>query len=270
MTDFTTLLFGLGISFFAGLATSIGAGVVYFIKFEEDRLAKILSVTLGLSAGVMIAISVFELIPYTLEQTDFISTNAAFFAGFIILMIVDFLIPHRYEAENASGSFGILERDKTITEQKNNAKRVGYLTALGIAIHNLPEGITSFSGFIISPLLGITTAIAIAIHNIPEGLSVSVPLVSSGQSKNKAFLIGSFSGLMEPIGAIIALLFLLPIMNEIGTPLALILAFVAGIMIFISIDELLPMAFKYNNHELTTFSILIGMGIMVLTLFVLE
>ena len=265
------ILFGLGICFFAGLATSIGSGLIYFIEFKEKDLGKILSIALGISAGVMIAISIFELIPYTLEETDFFSTIISFFVGFIIIMVIDFLIPHSYKAENTPNFHDIreLENDSFLQKQYD-VKRAGYLTALGLAIHNLPEGVTSFSGFIISPILGITTALAIAIHNIPEGLSVSVPLASSGQSKNKAFLIGSFSGLMEPIGAIIALLLILPLFNNIEFSIALILSFVAGIMIFISIDELLPIAFKYNLHNVTTLSILIGMLIMVVTLLVLH
>ena len=265
------ILFGLALSFFAGLATSLGSGIIYFINFKDRDLSKILSISLGISAGVMIAISVFELIPYTLEQTDFISTVFAFFTGFIGIMIIDVLVPHSYKEEDSTSTklTQVFETDDS-SKQMDEVKRVGYFTAFGLAIHNLPEGLASFSGFIISPILGITTAIAIAIHNIPEGISVSVPLTSAGKSKNTSFLIGSFSGLMEPLGAVITLLILYPFIDEIGTPLALILSFVAGIMIFISIDELLPLAFKYNLHNLTSSSILAGMIIMVITLVILD
>lgn len=254
------------ICFFAGISTSLGAGVVYFVDFKKKDLSKILSISLGISAGVMIAISIFELIPYALEETNFYLTSISFFIGFIGIMIIDFLVPHSYEAEHTGKEENTHSNDH---RQKSDAKRVGYLTAFGIAIHNLPEGMTSFSGFIISPIIGLTTALAIAIHNIPEGLSVSVPLVVADENKHRAFLIGSFSGLMEPLGSIIIFLFF-PFIQDTGISLTIILPFVAGIMIFISLDELLPLAFKYNNHELTTLSILFGMIIMVLTLFILD
>ena len=252
------ILFGLTICLFAGLSTSIGSGVIYLIDFKDKDLSKILSISLGISAGVMIGISIFELIPYTLKELGFISTSISFFIGFIGIMTVDFLIPHSYKEENT------ISFDPGNKETKDIG-RVGYLAALGLAIHNLPEGLTSFSGFIINPILGLTTALAIAIHNIPEGFSVSVPLAASGKNKNFAFFLGSFSGLMEPLGAIIY-----PFIDIIGPLITLVLPFVAGIMIFISIDELLPLAFKYNLNNLTNLSILIGMMIMVLTLLILD
>lgn len=263
---FDNYIIGFFICFFAGLSTSLGAGVVYFFNFKNRDLSRILSISLGLSAGVMISISIFELIPYALEETDFFLTTISFFTGFIGIMIIDIIVPHSYKEENTSK-----EKDFQTNEmrKKDDVKRVGYLTAFGLAIHNLPEGMTSFSGFIISPIIGITTALAIAIHNIPEGLSVSVPLAVADENKHYAFLMGSISGLMEPLGAVIILL-LFPSIQDIGLSLTLILPFVAGIMVFISIDELLPLAFKYDKHELTTASILTGMMIMVLTLFILE
>lgn len=265
MIENVIILFGLGISLFAGLATSLGSGVIYLLNFKDRDLSRILSISLGISAGVMIAISVFELIPYTLSKIDFVSSTISFFIGFILIMIIDILIPHFYKEEK-----NLDQNDLDRLNDKNDIKKVGYLTALGIAIHNLPEGMTSFSGFLVSPLLGITTALAIAIHNIPEGISVSVPLASSGRSKNYSFFVGSFSGLMEPFGAIITLVIIYPFIDQIGSWIALILAFVAGVMIYISIDELLPLAYKYEQHNLTTISILIGMLIMVLTLFILD
>ena len=266
-----TILFGLGLCLFAGLSTSLGSGIIYFINFKDRDLSKILSLSLGISAGVMIAISIFELIPYTLEETNFIATAFSFFIGFIGIMIIDVLIPHSYKEENTTSTKLTQAFETTdLSKEMNEVKRVGYFTAFGLAIHNLPEGLASFSGFIISPILGVTTAIAIAIHNIPEGISVSVPLASAGKSKKSSFLIGSFSGLMEPIGAIITLVILLPFIDELGPSLALILSFVAGIMIFISLDELLPLAFKYNLHNLTNSSVLIGMIIMVFTLLILD
>lgn len=263
---FDNYLFGFLICLFAGLATSLGAGVVYFINFKNMDLSNILSISLGISAGVMVSISIFELIPYALEETDFYLTTISFFIGFIGIMIIDVLVPHSYKEENTTTE-GIQDID--IKTQKGEAKRVGYLTAFGLAIHNLPEGMTSFSGFIISPIIGLTTAIAIAIHNIPEGLSVSVPLAVSNGNKHHAFFMGSISGLMEPFGAIVIFI-LFPYIQDFGLSLILILPFVAGIMIFISIDELLPLAFKYEKHNVTTVSIVIGMIIMVLTLYVLE
>ena len=263
---FDNYICGFLICLFAGLATSLGAGVVYFINFKNRDLSNILSISLGISAGVMIAISIFELIPYALEKTDLFLTTVSFFFGFVGIMIIDLLVPHSYKEEHTDGIISINEESKS---KKHEAKRAGYMTAFGLAIHNLPEGMTSFSGFIISPIIGLTTALAIAIHNIPEGLSVSVPLVIADDNRHHAFLMGSISGLMEPLGAIVIFLFF-PFIQDVGLSLTLILPFVAGIMMFISIDELLPLAFKYEKHNLTTVSIVIGMVIMVLTLFILE
>ncbi|MFW9929510.1 MAG: ZIP family metal transporter [Candidatus Thorarchaeota archaeon] len=264
------ILFGLGLALFAGLSTSLGALVIFFINFKGKSLAKILTASLGFSAGVMISVSIFELIPFAIEETNFFLGTLFFFIGFIIIMIVDFVVPHTYKAENTNYSNIDAEFGDVSLNQKTEVTRVGYLAALGIAIHNLPEGLASFSGAVISPTLGIITAMAIAIHNIPEGLSISVPLASSGRNKPYAFFIASLSGLMEPLGAVIAAIILLPFLDQLGTLLALLLSFVAGIMLFISIDELLPVAFKYDSTNLTSSSLLIGMIVMVITLLVLH
>ena len=142
--------------------------------------------------------------------------------------------------------------------------RTGLLTALAIAIHNFPEGLATFVSALQEPSLAIPIVVAIAIHNIPEGIAVSVPIYYATGDKKKAFLYSSASGLSEPIGAIIGYLILMPFMNDIVY--GLLFAGVAGIMVFISLDELLPSAKEYGEHHLSIYGLVAGMAVMAVSL----
>lgn len=208
------VLTALLLSFLAGISTTIGGAIAFFIK---KPTYKILSLTLGFSAGVMISVSFVELLKNSIDDIGFIYANIAFFVGILIIFLIDFLIPHEYIAEKVKA------KDKKLM-------KTGLLTALGIAIHNFPEGLVVFAGSLYSIKFGILLAIAIAIHNIPEGISVSIPIFYATKNRKKAFFYSFLSGICEPIGAIIAAIFLLPFIKSfIGATLA----FVAGIMVFI-------------------------------------
>ena len=184
----------------------------------------------------------------------------AFFAGILVIALIDKLIPSR---ENPH------EIRKVEEVSSNNIKdpklvRMGLFTALAIAIHNFPEGIATFMAGLNDPTLAIPIAVAIAIHNIPEGIAVSVPISYGTGNKKKGFFLSFLSGLAEPIGALIAWMILMPYMD--GNLFGFIFAGVAGIMVFISIDELLPTAREYGLHHHSIYVFLAGMAIMALSL----
>jgi zinc transporter, ZIP family len=142
--------------------------------------------------------------------------------------------------------------------------KMGVFTALAIGIHNFPEGIATFTSALQDPALGVAIAIAIAIHNIPEGIAVSVPVYFATGDKKKAFKLSFLSGLSEPVGAIVAFLFLMPFLNDIM--FGIIFAAVAGIMVFISLDELLPAAKKYDEAHMSIYGLIGGMAVMAVSL----
>ena len=243
----------------AGLATGIGSAIAYFIKKPKMIY---LSFSLGFSAGVMIYVSFVELLPNALENVGEVFAVTAFFIGIIFIGIIDMIIPeaknpHHFKAP--SNKVGI-KKDAVLL-------RTGLFTALAIGIHNFPEGLATFGTSLTNIKLGVMIALAIAIHNIPEGISVSVPIFYATGDKNKAFIYSFLSGLAEPIGAIIGFLILLPFLS-VGL-LASLMAFVGGIMVYISVDELLPMAYQYGHNHSVMVGIILGMFIMALSLLML-
>ena len=253
----------LGIALFltliAGLSTGIGSLIAYFIS--KPKMVY-LSFTLGLSAGVMIYVSFVELLPDAIESIGEIWSIYAFFAGIIIIGIIDILIPdvenpHHYIESSKIEEIGY---DKSLM-------KVGMLTAIAIAIHNFPEGIAAFGTALTNVKLGIVITFAIAIHNIPEGISVSMPIYYATGDKKRAFTFSFLSGFAEPVGAIIGFLILLTILSD--WVLSFLLALVAGIMVYISIDELLPTAHKYGHGHAVILGLIIGMFIMALSLLML-
>ena len=243
----------------AGLSTGIGSVIAYFIKKPKMIY---LSFSLGFSAGVMIYVSFVELLPGALEAMGQVLGVVAFFIGVAFIGIIDILIP---EEKNPHHFIGVSER--TGVQVDKNLMRTGLFTALAIAIHNFPEGLATFGTALSDVKLGILIAVAIAIHNIPEGISVSMPIFYATGNKNKAFVYSFLSGVAEPVGAIIGFLILMPFLSE-GL-LASLLAFVAGIMVYISIDELLPMAHRYGHSHTVVFGFILGMFIMALSLLML-
>ena len=245
----TNLLFAFMLTTAAGLSTGIGSTIAYFIRKPKNSY---LAILLGFSAGVMIYISFAELLKEAIDKIGFASANIFFFIGFIFIAIIDMLIPHNYIAE-------------TSKKNKDALLRTGLFTALGISIHNFPEGLATFSAAITGDIrLGMSIAIAIAIHNIPEGISVSVPIFYATGDRKKAFLYSFASGLAEPVGALIGYAILMPFLSK--TLITGLLAFVAGIMIYISLDELLPLAHKYGKEHHVLAGLATGMAVMAISL----
>jgi len=251
----------------AGLATGIGSTIAFLAKHTNKRL---LSFSLGLSGGVMVYVSFVELLrqadtALTAEwgaRTGGIATVAAFFAGIGLIGVIDRLVP---SVENPHEARLVEEMEARPRNPK--LMRMGIMTALAIAIHNFPEGIATFASAVEDPALGIAIAAAIAIHNIPEGIAVSVPIYYATGDRRKAFLLSLLSGLAEPVGALLAWLVLMPFMSP--ALMGCLLAGVAGIMVFISIDELLPAAREYGEAHTSIYGVVTGMAVMAASLLLL-
>jgi ZIP family zinc transporter len=249
-----TLLIAFLFSLLAGLSTGLGSLVAFFIK---DFKHKYLSLLMGFSAGVMIQISFMELLFSAVVETGFLTANISFFLGIVTIAAIEFLIPHEYEEEKLTGK-----------EKKNKRlMKTGLLVSAGIAIHNFPEGIVTLFGTIKDIRLGLVLLIAFALHNIPEGISVSIPIYYATKNRKKAFLWSLLSGIFEPIGAVIGFFVLFPFLNPFVISMAL--AFVAGIMVFISFDELLPISLSYGEAHLAITSLFLGMITMTAVLLLL-
>lgn len=265
------ILNALLLSLFAGGATGIGSAIAFFARKTNT---KFLSFSLGLSAGVMIYISFMELLyEARLGLTEITGSNSrgsiimalAFFGGIAIAAIIDKLIP---EAENPHELHSVEEMSgEKVAGHTHGLKRMGVVTALAIAIHNFPEGIATFVSALESTSTGVAVAVAVAIHNIPEGIAVSVPIYYSTGSRKKAFLWSFLSGLAEPVGALFAWMILMPFLSPMLMQCTF--AVVAGIMVFISLDELLPAAHEYGHSHLAIYGLIGGMAVMALSLILL-
>jgi len=264
--ELNNILFAFLLTLFAGLSTGIGSALAFFTKTTNTRF---LSVALGFSAGVMIYVSMVEIFQkakimliqnYNEVQGTWI-TVISFFAGIAFIATIDKLIP---KGENPH-EVKRVEEIKGNREAKNKKLyRMGLFTALAIAIHNFPEGMAVFVAGLTDLKIAIPTAVAIAIHNIPEGIAVSVPVSFATGNKKKAFVLSFLSGLAEPLGALIALVFLKSFFSP--ALLGITFAAVAGIMIFISLDELLPTAREYGQHHLSIYGLISGMAVMAVSL----
>ncbi|MGM0510434.1 MAG: zinc transporter ZupT [Thermoplasmatota archaeon] len=241
----------------AGLSTGIGSTIAYFIKNPK---LKYLSFSLALSAGVMIYVSFMELLVTSIEGIGELMGATSFFLGILMIAIIDLMIP---EVENPHE----FKSPADIEEKNPLLHRASIFTALAIAIHNFPEGLVTFTTALNDVKLGVVIAFAVAVHNIPEGISVSIPFYYSTGDKNKAFLYSFLSGLAEPLGAVVGFLILLPFLSE--SLLAGMMGFVGGIMVYISLDELLPLAHRYGRNHMVIFGLVLGMLIMALSMMLL-
>ena len=251
----TNILLPLLLTLGAGLATGIGSAIAFFARRTNKRL---LSFSLGLSGGVTIYVSFVELF----QQAN-LSLTAEWGAGILLIGVIDRLVP---SFENPHEAHMVEEMDNQ--PRNPHLMRMGVMTALAIGIHNFPEGIATFTSAVDNMALGVAIAVAIAIHNIPEGIAVSIPIFYATGDRRKAFRLSLLSGLAEPVGAVLAWLVLMPFMSP--TLMGCILAGVAGIMVFISIDELLPAAREYGEAHISIYGVVTGMAVMAASLILLS
>ena len=255
-----------GLTLVAGLSTGIGSLIALMSKRTNT---KFLCASLGFSAGVMLYISFMELIPEAKDvlfrcfgdKTGTLYLLFAFFGGMGLITLIDFLIPENNNPHELQG----VEEMKKSGSQQESLHRIGIVVALSLAIHNFPEGIATFTSALSGLSVAIPITIAIAIHNIPEGIAVSVPIYHATGNKRKAFWLSFLSGLAEPLGAMIAYLFLMPFWSP--SVNGIVLAAVSGIMVYISLDELLPTAEKYGEHHISISGLIAGMILMAISLF---
>lgn len=249
-------IFALALSFLAGISTVLGAIIAFATKKKSD---KAITVALGFSAGVMICVSFTDLFPYAEEALinsygkfyGVILTMFYMLTGMIFAMLIDKLVPSESYVSDLS------------SKKHSKLFRVGFVSMIAITLHNFPEGIATFISSYQNVKLGISITIAIAMHNIPEGIAVAMPIYYATGSKKKAFKYTLYSGLSEPVGALLAFLVLRPFINEFL--LGLIFAFVMGIMLYISFEELIPSSREYGYNNLSLYSIFLGICIMPLT-----
>ena len=262
-------VFAFGLTLFAGLSTGIGSALAFFTNRTNTKL---LSVSLGLSAGVMIYISFVELFTdarhLLANELGDLTGNwvavLAFFGGILVIGVIDKIVP---SMENPHEIRRVEEIRVAPSPASRKMYRMGLFTALVIAIHNFPEGMATFAAALKDIKLGIPIAVAIAIHNIPEGIAVSIPVYYSTGSRKKAFWYSFLSGLAEPAGALFGYIILLPIFSDVV--FGVLYSSIAGIMVFISLDELLPASREYGEHHLSIYGLVAGMVIMAVSLLII-
>ncbi|ENU0654049.1 zinc transporter ZupT [Campylobacter jejuni] len=286
---FEQIFIAMLLTLFAGFSTAIGSIIAFFSRKDDLR---VLSLGLGFSAGVMIYISFMEILPTALKDfKNYYNSHwaellglACFFGGILISLLIDKLIPEDVNPHEPKEDLSELKicplpqkgqnppkfhpGEKLHQINTKALKRTGIFTALAIAIHNFPEGFATFISSLDNLTLGIAIAIAVAIHNIPEGLAVSLPIYHATGDKKKAFIYSALSGFAEPLGAFVGALILLPFISDLT--LAISFAVIAGIMVFISLDELLPAAKTYDKAHDSLYGLIAGMAIMALSLNLLE
>ncbi|EAH6956017.1 zinc transporter ZupT [Campylobacter jejuni] len=282
---FEQIFIAMLLTLFAGFSTAIGSIIAFFSRKDDLR---VLSLGLGFSAGVMIYISFMEILPTALKDfKNYYNSHwaellglACFFGGILISLLIDKLIPEDVNPHEPKEDLSELKicplpqkgqnppkfhpGEKLHQINTKALKRTGIFTALAIAIHNFPEGFVTFISSLDNLTLGIAIAIAVAIHNIPEGLAVSLPIYHATGDKKKAFIYSTLSGFAEPLGAFVGVLILLPFIGDLT--LAISFAVIAGIMVFISLDELLPAAKTYDKAHDSLYGLIAGMAIMALSL----
>lgn len=280
-------IIALLLTLFAGMATGIGGAIIMFVKKFSP---KYLCATLGFSAGVMILISLVELFQEAREalsmqfgdKLGLFYTLVSFFGGMAIIALIDNFVPkennpHEVNSmtiqihEEAVGqhkavlSFGeeepVQSTGNSLPDKKNgNLLRLGIFSSLVIAVHNFPEGLATFISAMENPELGASIAFAIALHNLPEGIAVAIPIYYATQKRTKAVGYATLSGIAEPLGGVLGYI----VLRSVLTPslLACVLAVVAGIMVYISLDELLPTAENYGEHHVAIIGVISGMVFM--------
>jgi len=250
--NFNEIIIPFLLTILAGLSTVVGSLIFLSSTFRKRRF---ISFFLGLSAGVMIYLSFIELLPYAIKEIGFSSANLFFFIGIIVMALIDFILPHHYLEEKICPRQNIIDPKLLST---------GLVVTLGLIIHNFPEGMAVFLSSFTNIRFGILLAIAIAIHNIPEGIAVAAPIYHATQSKSKAIKYAFISGMAEPLGAVIAYLLLKPYLDQ--NILSYIFALVAGVMVYISFDELLPACFREGHGHRAILGIVSGMIIVSISL----
>ncbi len=261
----SAVLFAFLVTLGAGLATAVGAAVGLFARHTNRQF---LALALGFSAGVMIYVSFVEILPKAgnyiaqgvSDMTGAVTTAGAFLAGLAGMAIMYRVIPDLEHPELTNPSTKLPGEEQPVLVADRMLFTAGLGVALAVTLHNFPEGMATFFLTLDDPQVGLSVALAIAIHNIPEGIAVVVPIYYATRNRSLAFGFGALSGLAEPLGAIIGYAVLQPFMTD--YVLGVVFAAVGGIMVYISIDSLLPAARQYGNAQLAIYGMIAGMAVM--------
>ena len=271
-----TILIALLLSTIAGLSTTIGSLIAFFTR-EPSK--KFISFIMGFSAGVMILISFIELLQEGIQTNGMFAGILFFLLGMGLMLLIDISVTHYYEYEDVPSVEENAElyskplhknghqhrhRHRRQISQQNQLRKTSLLVTLGVFIHNFPEGMATFIGTLKEFELGLLITVAIALHNIPEGIAVAATVSTCNDSKIKPFLWSFVSGISEPLGALAVALFLFPFIND--YLLGAMLAMVGGFVIYISLDELLPMSRSLGKEHLSILGIATGMFVMAISL----
>jgi ZIP family zinc transporter len=245
------IYFAFAMTSLAGLATAVGGAMALHPKLPQKQL---LPFGLAFAAGIMLYVSVAELLP---EAVRLLAGTPTHGWGVALLFLIGVLLMAGLHRCFPDGS----------VSKPSSLLRTGWLTAVAIAIHNFPEGFATLMTALSNPTMGATLAVAIALHNVPEGMAVAVPVYHATGNKHKAFAMAAGAGLLEPLGALVGYLLLRPFFSD--ALLGITFALTAGVMVFISLDELLPAAHAHDPGRLAMAGTLAGMGVMALSLMML-
>ena len=250
----TPVAVALLISLVAGLSTALGGLVAILVRRPGPHFN---GLTLGFAAGVMILLSFQELLSEGIDALGMMAAMVAFFVGMGSMFVLDFAIPHDY-IEHHDHPDGLHDED---VEDRNKGRlsRTALLLAIGIAIHNFPEGMATFVAAMHDLRLGLAIGLAVAIHNVPEGIAVAAPVYAATGSRVKAFLWALYSGLAEPLGAVVAAVILFPFLGE--ALLGWLMAGVAGCMVAIALDEAMPAAKLHGSPHTPMVGAMLGMAV---------
>jgi ZIP family zinc transporter len=269
MPETNPILIACLLSLFAGLGTGLG-GLIAVVRTPGKRSFGFI---MGITAGVMLTLAFHQLVNEAWELAGFFTATMGFAAGAIVMLALDMLIPHirfgQREPSTPEEAVQPVEEDGPWRGRRGRGRRwgrhrhraidrqllhAGALLSLGITLHNIPEGIAVGAGYIHMPDFGVMISVAILLHNIPEGIGTALPLAMSGVGRWQAFWVALLSGLAEPIGALAAA----AVLSTFSTIVPAALAFAGGVMVFITLDELLPMARQYGHQHYTAVGIILG------------
>ena len=254
------VLMAFGITLAAGLATVLGSALVFFQKTPSPR---VLAFGLAFAAGAMVFVSLTEIFGKSVDSFSEVSSagfswaTAAFLTGLLAILALDRLIPNPHETLDVNDP-------RFLDKNQSYLRRIGLMSAFAITAHNFPEGLATFFATLESPTLGAPLAFAIAVHNIPEGISIAAPIYFATQNKRLTVLACLISGLAEPLGAIMGYFILKPFLSP--EIFGWVFGIIAGAMVFLAMDELLPAAKRYSDGHETVYGLVGGMGVIATSL----
>lgn len=226
------------ISTIAGMATVLG-GLIVIIKRPGRNMLGLFG---GFAGGVMLTVAFMNLVNESINQSTYLTAAIGFAIGALFMFLLDILLSHRHFGLNEKGLIN------------PHLVKTGILIAIGIALHNIPEGVAVGAGFAHMPKFGFLIALAIGLHNIPEGIATTMFIRCGGKCRMDCLKVAFLSGIVEPIGAIVAFLFL----KQFIFLIPISLAFAGGVMVFITLDEIIPMAREHGRAHLTSVGIILG------------